>query len=73
MQENVAVTRILGGLELVQDALPGQLQPLETAELIHLKRGQASSGSELPSAASACCASTDLLSQPRAMRVNYTQ
>ena len=35
------MTRILGGLELVQDALPGQLQPLETAELIHLKRGQA--------------------------------
>jgi hypothetical protein len=41
MPEHVAVTGILGGLELVPDALPGQLQPLKTVELIHLKRGQA--------------------------------
>jgi len=39
------VTGILGGLELVQDSLPGQLQPLETPELIRLKRGQATLGS----------------------------
>lgn len=32
---------VLGRLELLQDALPGQLQPLKTVKPIDLKRGQA--------------------------------
>jgi hypothetical protein len=65
--EQVAVPGILNGLKLVQDALPRQLQPLKTVELIHLTRGPARLGPELLSAVSAGCASTDLLSHPRAM------